>query len=414
MHTLATRAPSRTQSPAGRTFEASTRDVARHANRPERDVTTVGIDAARLARALGWFSLSLGIAEVLAPRFVARLAGARGVHPGLVRFCGMREIASGMMIFGQGRKPRAAMWSRVAGDAMDIATLAAVAGAGASGTRKGALAFATANVLGVTALDVYCAHALGRDATEAAPGTSIRMMRSVVVNRPPEELYRFWHDFTNFPRFMLHLESVERTGDRASHWVARGPAGAKVEWDSEITADTPNELIAWRSLEGADVDNAGSVRFVRAPGDRGTEVKVVVDYIPPAGRIGSMIAALFGREPRQEIQEDLRRFKRIMEAGELPTTESHVQRVAPGRREADSLGQRVERRALVERKVLLLLQDRRVSGHAARAEGQAFEGGEHDEAHQQRDQRPAGREGRAERRGSEPLRPAGECHLERE
>ena len=226
------------------------------------------------------------------------------------------------------------MWSRVAGDAMDIATLAAVAGAGASGTRKGALAFATANVLGVTALDVYCAHALGRDATEAAPGTSIRMMRSVVVNRPPEELYRFWHDFTNFPRFMLHLESVERTGDRASHWVARGPAGAKVEWDSEITADTPNELIAWRSLEGADVDNSGIVSFEPRPGGRGTTVRVEIEYTPPGGAAGAMIAKLFNAAPEQQVYDDLHRMKQLLEAGEVTRSDAVPKGLGPVRQHA--------------------------------------------------------------------------------
>jgi uncharacterized membrane protein len=329
MQTLATPARSRKQSSAGNPHDASSRAVARPANRPDRDVTTVGIDPARLARALGWFSLSLGIAEVLAPRFMARLAGARGIHPGLVRFCGMREIASGMMIFGQGRKPRAAMWSRVAGDAMDIGTLAAVAGAGPTGARKGALAFATANVLGVTALDVYCARALGRNASEAAPGTSIRMTRSIVVNRSPEELYRFWHDFTNFPRFMLHLESVQRTGDRTSHWVARGPAGARVEWDSEITADTPNELIAWRSLDEADVDNSGIVSFEPRPGHRGTIVRVEIEYAPPGGAAGALVAKLFNQAPEQQVYDDLHRMKQLLETGEVTRSDAVPKGLGP-------------------------------------------------------------------------------------
>ena len=334
MQTLATPAPSRTREATGRTADASTRAVARRANRPDRDVTTVGIDATRLARALGWFSLSLGIAEVLAPRFVARLAGVRRVHPALVRFCGMREIASGMMIFGQGKKPRAAMWSRVAGDAMDIGTLAAVASAGAPGARKGALAFATANVLGVTALDVYCAQALGHDRAESAPGTSIRMARSVAVNRSPEELYHFWHDFTNFPRFMLHLESVQRTGERTSHWIARGPAGTHVEWDSEITADTPNELIAWRSQEGADVDNSGIVAFEPRPGGRGTIVRVEIEYTPPGGTAGALVAKLFNASPEQQVYDDLHRMKQVLETGEVTRSDAVPKGLGPVRQHA--------------------------------------------------------------------------------
>jgi len=136
------------------------------------------MDPRRLARGLGWFSLSLGLVEVLAPRFVSRLIGGRGDNTGLIRLYGVREIMSGMMIFGQGAKPAVGLWSRVAGDAIDIATLAAAASS--SSTRKGPLAFATANVLGVTALDVYCAQELGRRQPALSAGT-IRMSRSVLL-----------------------------------------------------------------------------------------------------------------------------------------------------------------------------------------------------------------------------------------
>jgi uncharacterized membrane protein len=144
--------------------------------------------------------------------------------------------------------------------------------------------------------------------------------KSVIINRPAEDLYRFWRDFAQLPRFMKHLEAVRINGDRRSHWVARGPAGTRVEWDAEITADRPNELIAWRSLEGADVDNSGTVRFEAAPGGRGTVVRVALDYRPPAGALGTAVAQLFGQAPQQQIEGDLRRFKNIMEAGEIPTT----------------------------------------------------------------------------------------------
>ena len=154
----------------------------------------------------------------------------------------------------------------------------------------------------------------------------IHVAQSYLIDKPPHELYRFWRNFENLPRIMSHLESVRVTDDTHSHWVAKAPsipglAGGKVEWDAEIINDVPNSLIAWRSLPGADVDNAGSVRFVPALGDRGTKVSVVVDYIPPAGRLGKWVAKLFGEEPSQQIQEDLRKFKRVMETGEAPTTE---------------------------------------------------------------------------------------------
>jgi len=158
-------------------------------------------------------------------------------------------------------------------------------------------------------------------APEAYFERGIQVVERFTVMKSPEELYSFWRNFENLPRFMKHLESVRCEGEKRSHWVANGPAGYKVEWDAEIINDEPNRLIAWRSLGGADVDNAGSVRFTSAPGDRGTEVSVTMDYIPPAGRAGAFIAKLFGRDADQMIREDLRRFKQLIETGEVPTTE---------------------------------------------------------------------------------------------
>ena len=120
---------------------------------------------------------------------------------------------------------------------------------------------------------------------------------------------------------MTHLESVHVTGEGRSHWVAKAPGGTTVEWDAEITDDQPNRRIAWRSVEGADVQNAGSVRFEPAPGGRGTVVNVELRYSPPGGAAGVAIATLLGREPGQQIQDDLRRFKQMMEIGEVVTTE---------------------------------------------------------------------------------------------
>ena len=147
-----------------------------------------------------------------------------------------------------------------------------------------------------------------------------------ISNKSPEELYTFWRDFTNLPQIFQHLESVTPIDDKRSHWVAKGPMGMKFEWDAEVINDEPNTTIAWRSLSDAQVDNAGSVRFVRAPGDdRGTELKVTMDYIPPAGAVGKALAAMLGQDPESLIREDLRRFKRVQETGEIPTTEGQPQ-----------------------------------------------------------------------------------------
>lgn len=144
---------------------------------------------------------------------------------------------------------------------------------------------------------------------------------SVTIQRPAEELYRFWRDFGNLPRFMQHLKSVEVLDEKRSRWVAKAPAGWSVQWDAEIINEETNALISWRSIGGADVDNAGSVRFIPAPGDRGTEVRVVIDYIPPAGKLGSIVARMFGEDPQTQIREDLGRFKQLVETGEIATTE---------------------------------------------------------------------------------------------
>jgi len=149
----------------------------------------------------------------------------------------------------------------------------------------------------------------------------IKVEKSVTINKSPAELYSFWRNFENLPRFMNHLESVKTTGEGRSHWVAKAPAGKTVEWDAEIYNEKENELIAWRSLEGADVDNAGSVRFEPEAGGRGTVVKVTLKYDPPGGALGAAIAKLFGEEPSQQIEEDLNRFKQVMETGQTPTTE---------------------------------------------------------------------------------------------
>lgn len=150
-------------------------------------------------------------------------------------------------------------------------------------------------------------------------GVTVR--RTVAINKPVEEVYAFWRAFENLPRFMRHLESVTCDGPRRSRWVARAPAGRRVTWDAEIVDERPNELIAWRSLDDADIRNAGAVAFERGPGGRGTTIRVSLAYAPPGGKFAAVIAKLFGEEPSQQVQDDLRRLKHLMEAGEVPTTE---------------------------------------------------------------------------------------------
>ena len=147
-------------------------------------------------------------------------------------------------------------------------------------------------------------------------GAGIKIEKSVTINKPAAELYQFWRKLENLPRVMSHLESVTTTGSQQSHWKAKAPAGMSVEWDAEIINEKENELIAWRSLSGAEIPNAGSVRFEQTPAGRGTQVKVALSYEPPAGQLGALLAKLFGEEPSQQVEEDLRRFKQLMETGE--------------------------------------------------------------------------------------------------
>ena len=273
-----------------------------------------------LARALGFFSLGLGLAQIMAPRRLGRAIGV-GEHPALMRGLGVREISSGIGILTNDH-PTNWVWSRVAGDIMDLALLNR-----ARDEVKGPperLAAAMAAVGAALVLDAWCARELSRSengtAARGREPEGIRVRHAITINRPAGELYDFWRDLGNLPRIMDHVKSVEVTGDR-SHWTVKGPAGMTVEWDAVITEDRPGRLIAWRSLEGSDVDSEGTVQFLPAPGSRGTVVRLDLRYSPPAGRAGAAFARLFGRSAGQEIRSDLRPFKQLMETGEVTTTE---------------------------------------------------------------------------------------------
>lgn len=279
--------------------------------------------AERLAVGLGFFSIGLGIAEVAAPSGLARLAGLPDDErtATLLRVMGAREIGNGIAILMQ---PGSALrlWARVGGDALDLAALGA--SLRAPDADRARLLSAIGAVAGVTALDVLAAQKLSANGGRAAArrGLEVRVEKVATINRPIHEVYQFWRNFENLPRFMRHLESVEVLDGRRSRWRAKAPAGMTVEWEAEILQDREQEWIAWRSLEGSQVPNSGSVRFTPAPGGRGTEVRVQLQYSPPAGRVGRLVAKLFGEEPELQVREDLRRFKQLMETGEIPVSDA--------------------------------------------------------------------------------------------
>jgi uncharacterized membrane protein len=174
-------------------------------------------------------------------------------------------------------------------------------------------------------------HGRARDDTRVALGgpRGVHVNEAVTVRAPCDEVYDFWRTLSNLPQFMSHLARVDVSSDGRSHWVAQGPAGSRVEWDAEIINDKRPELIAWRSLEGAEVASAGSVRFRPAPGG-GTEIIVRLQYEPPAGKLGAWVAALFGEEPSQQIRDDLRRLKqRFDRSGNLSLNSALPDRLQP-------------------------------------------------------------------------------------
>jgi uncharacterized membrane protein len=277
--------------------------------------------AEQLSTALGFFSIALGASELAAPRTMARVAGLPESSVSVVRALGAREIGHGVSILA--RPSRALpVWSRVAGDAIDFAVLFSALRSDESD--HGRVSTSIAAIAGVAALDVFCASRLSR---RNGAGTTdwvqrgVRLEQAVTINKSIEEVYQFWRNFENFPRFMRHIESVQQLSDRRSRWRAKGPAGMSVEWEAEIVEERDLEWIAWQSLGGSDVQNSGSVRFQRAPGARGTEVRVQLQYRPPAGSLGRGIAWLFGEEPSQQLHEDLRRAKQLLETGEIPLSE---------------------------------------------------------------------------------------------
>lgn len=280
----------------------------------------VKVSPANLANGLGWFSIGLGIAQIAAPQMMCRLAGLR-MNPANMRLLGVREALTGISILGLSQK-KAGIQARVAGDAMDLAILgSALLKPGNDQTR---LAAALTTVAGITALDALCARQFSAPPTHGNGQSQARMIqvkRAVTINRDPQELYVMWHNFADLPRFMSHLQEVQVVDEKHSHWVARAPMGRTVEWDAEITEDIPGKRIAWNSMPRSIITNHGQVTFEPATGNRGTVVRIELEYRPPGGWAGAKLAKLFGEAPEKQIAVDLQRFKQKVETGEIARTE---------------------------------------------------------------------------------------------
>ena len=301
--------------PAGRSDEPSPWDQAANGAALANGDGADGQQTAPFARALGWFSVGLGVTSLLAPHEMARLIGIDDGSPAMLRLVGVREIVNGVGILTQ-PDPTPWLWARVGGDAMDLALLrSAMESPDADHLR---LTAATAAVLGLTAVDVLCGlRASGAPAEAPQPSQPVRAIAAVTIHAPVAQVYGFWEGFRNLPRFMNDLASVQIVDDRHSHWRLTGPGGLVLEWDVEITDETPNARIAWRSTGGAGFAADGAVRFRPAPRDQGTEVIFDARMQPPGGEIGKTIAGFFAKFLGAKIGNDLRRSKQLIELGEI-------------------------------------------------------------------------------------------------
>ncbi|MBV9577320.1 MAG: SRPBCC family protein [Chloroflexi bacterium] len=276
-------------------------------------------------RGFGYLSLGLGTVQVVAPGALSRLIGLTGggASGAVMRAIGLRELTVGTGLLTQPARPSPWLWARVGGDAMDLSLLA-VALFDRNNQRGRSLA-ALATVAALAGADFWSARTASvAQGDERAPGV-LRLKKAITIRRSPEEVYQFWRDFRNLPRFMSHLDSVAVVDARRSHWTARGPAGRQVEWDAELIEDQPNRRLRWQSLPGASgVSNSGTVQFQPAPGARGTEVRLDMDYAPPAAELGSFVARLFGEEPAHQVQADLRKVKQILETGQVTRSSATI------------------------------------------------------------------------------------------
>lgn len=275
----------------------------------------------RLTRALGWFSLGVGLAALAAPHRIAHVVGLThdAGNLAMLRAVGLREIASGVGILTQSN-PSSWLWARVGGDAMDLAMLTRAMGN--ENADRGKVATATVAVLGVTAIDALASMQMSQDQgvsspEAAAPTHEPRVASTITVNAPIAEVYAAWQGFRRLPDFMESFATVTVTDDRLSLWQLSLPGGLSVSWDATITSSVSNERISWRSGDASNVNGSGHVHFRPAPAEQGTEVLFDAKFSPPGGELGSKIAGLFTDPLGVKLNNDLRRFKQLLELGEI-------------------------------------------------------------------------------------------------
>jgi uncharacterized membrane protein len=286
---------------------------------------------------LGWFSLGLGLAEVLTPKGVAKAAGLPEESRHTVRAFGAREIVSGIGMFSRRVQP-AASWSRVVGDVLDLSVLGK--SLFKANSSKAKLGISSAAVLGVTVLDILAS----MKETPALNGYSgknpLELEEALAINKSPEELFTYWRDLSNLPNFMSFLDTVVELDPQKSHWKTKEVAGKSIEWKSVIKREVKNETIEWETDEGSDISHSGSVTFRRLPRGHGTEVRLKMQFAPKAGAIAptglSSVLSFIGEE---KVRNDLKRFRQLIETGEIATTRGQP----AGRQEGETTFDKIAR-----------------------------------------------------------------------
>ena len=316
------------RSHSARTSESARPPVWRRIRDQARNGRDLDIASTRgRANALGWFSLALGVVEMAAPQVLARALGidADRATRRVLLACGIREICAGASVL-LNEKKAAGLWSRAAGDAVDLALLAAAPTVKNAGKLRTAAAVTA--IAGMTACDIWTAATAQQEETPddavagelAAHGQEIRATVTVIAT--PQAAYKLWRDLEGLPRFMRQLASVTVVDAKNSRWEATSPTGVRIGWNAELTNDEPGRNIAWCSREGSELLNAGQVVFKAAPAGQGTEVHVQLTYEPPLGPIGAALAQL--GKPQEQLRADLRRFKQLIELGEVVISDATI------------------------------------------------------------------------------------------
>jgi uncharacterized membrane protein len=268
----------------------------------------------RLARALGWFSVGLGLTQLVMPRGVARVIGVRA-EPNWLRVLGLRELANGIAILAQPRPSPSALQARVAGDAIDLGLMASAWNA--RSTDRVRLAAGAGVVLGVTALDILCSRRLSAALVVPRP---LEIQTSIAIQSSPDKLYRFWRELSNLPRVFSHIDNIRVAEGGRFHVEGKRMLGRSLAWDAQITEDVINQRLGWHTLPGALIAHSARMQFKPLSAE-GTLLSLQMRFEPLVPALVAPLARLLGDTPKQALKSELRRFKQWVEAGELATAE---------------------------------------------------------------------------------------------